>query len=82
MNKFLSQLTSVQKNALAIIVPIVLFIIFWKIAERYEYDPRYVNRTYGKPFNLESTWFIWIIYVLIIGFFEVQLFNKADPKDK
>jgi hypothetical protein len=34
----------------------------------------------GGPFNMEKTWYIWVIYFSIISYFESKLFGNQNIK--
>lgn len=76
IEKWISKLNSSQKLIIAIGLPIVLFFITLKVAgtigENY----------YGKdrPFNFDETWWVWLIFGLIVSFLEYKLFESKNHK--
>lgn len=88
-NRF-DRLTQIQQIIVAIVVPIVLFLITYIIAyEASGYDVRvYYNdsfesfdrevneRHYTGAFDWIETWYVWLTYVVTIGIFEYIIWNK------
>lgn len=71
LEKWISKLNSQQKIIFAFLVPIGLFILFYPIAN--EFDDTWDK---SKPFRFEKTWWVWLIYVAIVGVFEYKLFEQ------
>lgn len=71
LEKWISKLNSQQKIILAFVVPIGLFILFYRIAN--EFDN---NIWRSEPFRFEETWWVWLLYVAIVGVFEYKLFEQ------
>jgi len=85
-----------QKIILAIFIPIILFFIALIIANslgysvktrtltEYSYLDKYKGTTYreGNPFDMEKTWYVWGLYLIICFIFEYKLFADKKEKDK
>ncbi len=67
IKKLGARLNPTQKIIIAVSVPIVLFIIAIAFAN---------NISYGYPFDMEDTWLMWVIFIVIIGYFEFDLFSE------
>ena len=66
-----------KKNILAITVPIVLFFTALKIAGVVgSLGGYYMGELVVKPFNFNKTWWIWILYVVIVAIIELKIFEK------
>ena len=66
-------MNSKQKIIFSILIPLVLFLIFLKIAGQIGGHPGlyYVE----EPFNFSKTWWIWIFFLIIVGYLESKI-NK------
>ena len=58
-----------QRIILAIVIPLVLFLIAYPIAS---------EASYSDPFDFDDTWLVWIIYLLVIGYYEINLFSSEN----
>ena len=67
-------MNSKQKIIFAILIPLILFFIFQKIAGQIGGHPGlyYVE----EPFNFTKTWWVWIIFLIIVGYVESKLFKE------
>jgi sterol desaturase/sphingolipid hydroxylase (fatty acid hydroxylase superfamily) len=73
VEKWINNLNSQQKLIFAFVIPIGLFILFYPIANEFD------NTYYSRPFKFEETWWVWLIYVTIVGFIEYKMFeNKKE----
>jgi hypothetical protein len=72
LEKWISKLNSQQKLIFAIVIPIGLFILFYPIADEFD------NVFYSRPFKFEETWWVWLIYVAIVGVIEFKLFEQKN----
>ncbi len=86
LEQFIAKLNSNQKLILAITTPIFLFIVFVALAKSVyswkNFDPdslhwQYYNfsEKFNTAFNFSYSWWIWLIYVAIIGFIEYKIFE-------
>lgn len=75
IEKWISKLNQSQKIISAIVIPLGLFLLFYRIADNFD-----DNLHYAKPFRLQSTWGVWLIYVAIVGFVEVKLFEQKKEE--
>jgi len=64
---FAHNLNHIQRIIVAIIAPILVFILSMAVAEAVDGH---------RAFDIEDTWFVWIISVLLIGYIEYKLFDK------
>ena len=64
---FVHNLNHIQRIIVAIIAPILVFILSMAIAEAVDGY---------RAFDIEDTWFVWIISVFLIGYIEYKLFEK------
>lgn len=55
-----------QRIIIAVILPLILLLIAYPIASEI---------SYSDPFDFDDTWLVWVIYLLIIGYFEINLFS-------
>ena len=58
-----------QKVIIATAVPLVLFVIAFVIAD---------EANYGRVFDLDDTGLIWIIFIVIVGYFEYNLYSDKE----
>ena len=47
-----------------------MLIIFYPIADQFD------DTFKARPFDFEETWFVWLIYIGIVGFIEFKLFEN------
>ena len=86
-NKFFRNVNKKQKIILAIFIPIILFFIAYTIAyyvsvekvsistsSRMIKRPAVIHKYY-YPFNWQKTWYVWILFLFLCGFFEYKLFE-------
>jgi len=87
-----------QKIVLAIFVPIIIFFIALMIANSvgvtsvteilskddpwYKFGTRTRTSHINNPFDLEKTWYVWFLFLIIICIFEYKLFTDKKKKDK
>ena len=73
IENWVSKLSKQQKIVVAIAVPLLLLIITLPIAESV-----YFNSTYesGQYFGLNVNWWVWLIFVAIVGVVEFKLFDQ------
>ena len=75
LEKLIAKLSKQQKLLAAIGLPLILFLVNVKIAGAI--GENFIGQ--AQPFNFDATWWIWLIFVAIIGFIEYKLFeNKED----
>ena len=72
LEKWISKLNSQQKLIFAFVIPIGLFILFYPIANEFD------NTILSRPFKFEETWWVWLIYVAIVGVIEFKLFEQKN----
>jgi len=63
-----------QKNIVAIVVPIIIFVITIPIASNADGCCSY------NAFDFKDTWFPWAICFTVIGYFEYKLFGNTENK--
>ena len=63
-----AKLNSAQKTIVAVVFPLVLFVITYIIAGE-------VDGFYKKSFDMEDTWIVWVLFLVIVGYFEFQLYS-------
>ena len=67
LSNFVKNMNSIQRIIVAIVAPILVFILSMPIAEAVDgYE----------AFDMDNTWFVWIISVSLIGYIEYRLFDK------
>ncbi|HKJ34338.1 MAG TPA: hypothetical protein VE912_10770 [Bacteroidales bacterium] len=77
----MKKLNNTQRMIVSIILPLILFIVSLAIANNIGYHIVGVG-TYshiihgGKPFAINDTWYIWVIYLAIIGYFEYKIWDQ------
>ena len=64
---FVNNLNSIQRVIVAIIAPILVFILSMAIAEAVDGH---------RAFDMDDTWFVWLLSVFFIGYIEYKLFDK------
>lgn len=72
IEEWIAKLNQQQKIILGIVIPIGLLILFYPIAD--EFDGNYSSR----PFDFEHTWYVWLIYVAIVGLIEFKMFEGKN----
>jgi hypothetical protein len=72
IEKWISKLNPQQKIVFAIVIPIGLLILFYPIADAFD------DTSSSKPFRFEDTWWVWLIYVALVGFIEYKLFENKE----
>ncbi|WP_138485255.1 hypothetical protein [Dyadobacter bucti] len=78
IDDFFKKLNPVEKKVATFIPPIILFIVFYKLAESYDEERFWPGS--GDAFDMADTWWVWIIYLLIIGFLLLKIHNQPDTK--
>lgn len=73
LEQLISQLNAKQKLIFAIAVPLALFIVAVTIADAFDHD--YFN---SEPFNFKYTWWVWLVYICIVGFLEYKIFDDKS----
>ncbi len=66
LENIISKVNLNQKVIIGISVGLIFFIITYAIAQ---------NLAWGRAFYFGKTWFVWIIFVTIVGYFEYKLFS-------
>lgn len=75
LERLIAKLNKQQKLLAAIGLPIILYLVNVKIAG--VIGENFIGQ--AQPFNFDATWWIWLIFVVIVGFIEYKLFeNKED----
>jgi uncharacterized membrane protein YecN with MAPEG domain len=75
--KWISKLNSNQKLIIAIGLPLALFFITLKVAGIIGFDHCYRK---DRPFNFEETWWVWLVFSLIVIFIEYRLFESKNDE--
>lgn len=73
LEQLIAKLNPNQKLIFAIVIPIALLILIMPIAD--VFDASYSSR----PFNFEYTWWVWLLYVCLVGYIEYKIFEDK-PK--
>jgi hypothetical protein len=60
-----------QKNIIAIILPLATFLIALKLASSFSSD----YEDDRNPFLFDTTWWIWLTWIIGCGYFELNLFS-------
>lgn len=68
----IKNMNSKQKLILGILIPLILFFICLKIAGQVGGIAYYSV----EPFKFEKTWWVWILYLIIVGIAEFKLFKE------
>ena len=82
-----------QKIILAIFIPVILFFIALTIADsvgitrvgglqKFSHTPSKIPSYTRDPFDMEKTWYVWGLYLIICFLFEYKLFADKKKKDK
>jgi len=87
-----------QKIILAIFVPLIIFFVALMIANSlgvttvteilskddywYKLGIRTSTSHTHNPFDLENTWYVWVLYLIFCCIFEYKLFADKKEKDK
>jgi hypothetical protein len=66
LENIISKMSLAQKVIIGISVGLILLVITIAIAEVVDC---------WNAFHLEDTWFIWIIFLAVVGYFEYKLFS-------
>lgn len=75
LERLIAKLNKQQKLLAAIGLPIILYLVNVKLAG--VIGENFIGQ--AQPFNFDATWWLWLIFVVIIGFIEYKLFeNKED----
>ena len=67
INNFILKMSQTQKIAMGIISSIGFFIIAYGIAK---------NITYAPFYNIDKTWFPWLVMISLIGFVWYKLLEE------
>lgn len=73
IENWISKLNSQQKIIFAIVIPVGLFVLFYPIADSFD-----GGNWYSKPFRFQDTWWVWLIYIGIVGYVEYKLFENIE----
>ncbi len=73
ITKWISNLNAQQKLIIAIALPIILFFITLKIAGKVGEDFVFGER----PFAFNQTWWVWLLFAVLITYCEYKLFEKS-----
>jgi len=78
LEKWISKLNKQQRLIAAIGFPAILFLLTVKIAGAI--GENFIGE--AQPFNFDDTWWVWLIFVLVVAFLEYKLFeNKEAEKE-
>lgn len=90
MNEFLKKLNNQQRIIIAILLPILCFIVFIPILDFFDGHNGKWEKTSSfssmqrpdifEPFFFQKTWLIWLLYICLLLTFEYKLFEKTDKK--
>ena len=73
LENWISKLNKQQKLIIAVVFPVVLFIIAITIADNVAQSNNYYP---GNPFKFHVTWWVWLIFVVSVGAIEYKLFGR------
>ncbi|MCF8372008.1 MAG: hypothetical protein K9H64_10320 [Bacteroidales bacterium] len=62
-----------RKIIIAILFPVVLFIVVCTIAEKLSYRG-------NNPFDLDRTWYLWVLYAFIVAYWEDLIFFRSQKR--
>ena len=74
LEKWISKLNKQQKLIAVIGVPLILFFLTVKIAGAI--GENFIGE--ARPYNFDATWWVWLIFVLIVGFLEFKFFENKE----
>ncbi len=75
LETLIAKLSTQQKLLAAIGIPLILFFLTVKIAG--VIGENFIGE--AQPFNFDATWWIWIIFVVVVGYLEYKIFeDKVD----
>jgi len=72
IDKLIAKLTKQQILFAAVGLPIILFLITVKIAGNI--GENFIGE--ARPYNFDDTWWVWLVFVLVVGFIEYKLFEN------
>ncbi|GEM_PF-1262200 len=75
--KQIANLSKQQKVIIAIIFPLFLVVITFAISEANYYNAE--NR-HGQYFGFSVNWWLWLIYIALVGIFEFKLFEQKKDE--
>ncbi len=75
IEKWIANLNKQQKIIIGIVMPVILLIISLTIADNVAQADGYYP---GHPFKFHVTWWVWLLFVIIVGLFEFKLFEKKN----
>jgi len=74
------KLNQSQKVIVGIVVAAIFFVITIAIAHKVSFSCGVLagggSGCRGGAFYMSKTWYIWVIFLLLIGYFEIKLFGK------
>ena len=76
LEKWISKLNKQQRIIAAIGLPAILFLLNVKIAGAI--GENFIGE--AQPFNFDETWLVWLIFVLVVAFFEYKLFENKEAE--
>jgi len=79
LDKWIAKLNKHQKIVLAFSIPILLLLLTLYIAGRVGYDSGNFYNLGPHPFNIEKTWWVWCIFILICTIVEFKIFQDKRP---
>ncbi len=68
ISNYVKKLNAKQKNIFAIITLLIGFVLAMAISSSID------NR--GKAFDFQDTWFVWIFFLVLIGYLEYKIFEN------
>lgn len=81
---WLKTLNKVQKGIFAVIIPVILFMLFYKFIYVASGYFNFSGGTFSfasdsaNIFRLNETWFFWVVYIVLVSFFEYKLFDDKS----
>ncbi len=75
IEKWIATLNKQQKIIIGIVLPVILLILSLTIADHVAQADGYYP---GHPFMFHVTWWVWLIYVGVVGFAEYKLFENQE----
>ena len=77
IEKLISKLTKQQILFAAVGLPIILFLITVKVAGNI--GENFIGE--ARPYNFDATWWVWLLFVILVGFIEYKLFENKEDKN-
>jgi len=77
LDNLIKKLNPTQKIIVGVFGALILLILCISIADAQGYSRSGVN-----AFDWEDTWYIWVIFLSLIGYFEYKLFQDSTDESQ